>query len=204
LIVIIAGLTGSIAMGKSTVAGMFAALGCVVFDADAAVRKFHESEGAAAMEAAFPGVVVNGVVDRELLASRALVDPTAIARLEAIVHPAVAEQRTHFLRRAHGEGRRIALLDVPLLFETGGDLAADLVIVVSANPHNQRARALSRPGMTLAKLELILSRQTPDNHKRRHAHFVIDTNSSLRDTAAEVAGLVRSIASMGGRGMLNA
>lgn len=198
---IVAGLTGSIAMGKSTIAAMFAALGCPVFDADAAVRDFYQSEGAETVEAAFPGVVTDGVVSRERLAVHVLSDVAAMKRLEGIVHPAVAARRTRFLDNARALGRRIAFLDIPLLFETGGDRFVDLVVVVSASPETQRARVLAREGMTLAKFESLASRQTPDAEKRRWAHVVIDTNGPLEETRAQAEGLVRAIAGMPGKGI---
>ncbi len=191
---IIAGLTGSIAMGKSTVAGLFAELGVPTFDADEAVRHFYAGEGSAAIEAAFPGVVVSGQVDRERLGSQVLGNAEALRRLEGLVHPAVAQARTEFLKRAETAGRRLVVVDVPLLFETGGEANVDLVIVVSAPKSIQRARALARAGMTEAKLEAILSRQTPDEEKRRRAHFVIDTRGKLELTRAIVAQFVRSTA----------
>jgi dephospho-CoA kinase len=197
---IIAGLTGSIAMGKSTVAGMFAELGVPTFDADEAVRHFYAGEGVAVVEAAFPGVVVSGQVDRERLGSRVLGVAEALQRLEGIVHPAVAKARGEFLDHAEGVGRRLVIADVPLLFETGGEKSFDLVIVVSAPASIQRARALARGGMTEAKLEAILSRQTPDDQKKRRAHFVIDTSGTLELTRAVVAQFVRSSAPLpGGR-----
>jgi dephospho-CoA kinase len=197
---IIAGLTGSIAMGKSTVTGMFAELGVPTFDADEAVRRFYAGEGAAVVEAAFPGVVVSGQVDRERLGSQVLGDAETLRRLEGIVHPAVAQARAQFLNRAEAAGRRLVVVDVPLLFETGGEANVDLVIVVSAPAAVQRARALARAGMTGAKLEAILSRQTPDEEKKRRAHFVIDTGARLELTRAVVAQFVRSTAPLtGGR-----
>jgi dephospho-CoA kinase len=194
--VTIAGLTGSIAMGKSTVAGMFAQLGVPTFDADAAVRNFYAGEGAAAVEAAFPGVVVSGQVDRERLGLRVLGDAEALRRLEGLVHPAVAQARVEFLKRAEAAGRRLVIVDVPLLFETGGDANVDLVIVVSAPASVQRARAMGRAGMTEGKLEAILSRQTPDAEKRRRAHFVIDTRGELELTRSVIAQFVRSTAAL--------
>jgi dephospho-CoA kinase len=191
---IIAGLTGSIAMGKSTVAGMFAGLGVPTFDADEAVRHFYAGEGVAVVDAAFPGVAVSGQVDRERLGSRVLGDAEALRRLEGIVHPAVAQARGQFLIRADAAGRRLVIVDVPLLFETGGESTVDLVIVVSAPAAVQRARALARAGMSEAKLEAILSRQTPDAEKRRRAHFVIDTDGRLELTRAVIAQFVRSTA----------
>ena len=195
---IVAGLTGSIAMGKSTVARMFAQLGCPVFDADSAVRDFYQAEGTALVESVFPGVVVDSVVDRERLANRVLSEDDAISRLEALVHPAVALRRTRFLGLARDLGRRIALCDIPLLFETGGERAFDLVIVVSARPEVQRARALSREGATRTKFEAIIARQMPDIEKRRRAHFVVDTNGPLDESRTQVEDLVRAIAALPG------
>ena len=197
---IIVGLTGSIAMGKSTVANMFAELGVPIFDADEAVRAFYAGDGAKAIEAAFPGVMVSGQVDRDRLGPQVLGDAEALKRLEGLVHPAVAQARAHFVERAAAAGRRLVIVDVPLLFETGGEDRVDFVIVVSAPASIQRARALARPGMTEAKLESILSRQTPDAEKRRRAHFVIDTGGSLEMTRAIVAQFMRSTAALpGGR-----
>ena len=197
---IVAGLTGSIAMGKSTVSAMFAGLGVPTFDADHAVRDFYTGAGAKTVDAAFPGVTVSGEVDRERLGARVLGDAEALRRLEGLVHPAVAEARAQFLERAAAAGRRLVVVDVPLLFETGGEAGVDLVIVVSAPESIQRARALKREGMTKAKLEAILSRQTSDAEKRRRAHFVIDTRGRLELTRAVVAQFTRSIAAMeGGR-----
>jgi dephospho-CoA kinase len=196
--VIVAGLTGSIAMGKSTVAGMFAEFGVPTFDADDAVRDFYAGDGAKAVEAAFPGVMVSGQVDRERLGSQVLGHAEALQRLEGLVHPAVAEARVQFLERAAAAGRRLVIVDVPLLFETGGEANVDLVIVVSAPESIQRARALARAGMTEAKLEAILSRQTADREKRRRAHFVIDTRGRLESTRAVVAQFMRSVAPLAG------
>jgi dephospho-CoA kinase len=196
--VIVAGLTGSIAMGKSTVARMLAELGCPVFDADAAVRDFYRAEGAALVEAAFPGVVVEGVVDRERLAARALGDADAMARLEGIAHPAVAGRRARFLETARREGRRVVFLDIPLLFETKGQASVDIVVVVSASARVQRERALARPGASAAKFEAVQKRQMPDAEKRRRAHYVIDTNAPLDDSRAQAEALARAIVGMPG------
>jgi dephospho-CoA kinase len=196
--VIVAGLTGSIAMGKSTVARMFAQLGCPVFDADSAVRDFYQTEGAALVESVFPGVVADGVVDRERLATRVLSEDNAISRLETLVHPAVALRRTRFLEHARGLGRRVAICDIPLLFETGGERAFDLVVVVSAKPELQGARAFALEGATRAKVEAIMSRQMSDIEKRRRAHFVIDTNGPLDESRAQVENLMRAIAVLPG------
>jgi dephospho-CoA kinase len=196
--VIIAGLTGSIGMGKSTVAGMFADLGVPTFDADHAVRAFYAGDGAMAVEALFPGVTVSGHVDRERLGSRVLGDAEALQRLEGLVHPAVAQARAQFFEQATVSGRRLVVVDVPLLFETGGEARVDLVIVVSAPESIQRARVLARAGMTEAKLEAILSRQMSDAEKRRRAHFLIDTGGRVEATRAVVGQFMRSVAAMAG------
>lgn len=196
---ILAGLTGSIAMGKSTVAAMFAVLGAPVFDADEAVRVYYAGKGAEAVEAMFPGVVADGVVDRGRLGRLALGDPAALVQLESLVHPAVADARARFVAQAEAEGRRLAIVDVPLLFETVGDLAVDLVVVVSAPTAAQRARAMAREGMHAAKLDAIMLRQMSNSEKRRRAHFVIDTGGSLERTRAQVRQFMRAVAAVGGR-----
>jgi dephospho-CoA kinase len=196
--VIVVGLTGSIAMGKSTVSAMFAELGVPTFDADDAVRDFYAGEGATAIEAEFPGVMVEGQVDRERLGSRVLGDAEALKRLEGLVHPAVGEARSRFLERTAAAGRRVVIVDVPLLFETGGEANVDLVVVVSAPALIQRERALSRTGMTEAKLDAILARQTSDAEKRRRAHFIIDTRGKHDSTREVVAQFMRSVAAMAG------
>lgn len=196
---VVLGLTGSIAMGKSTLAGMFRALGVPVFDADAAVHEVYRGETAAAVEAAFPGVVENGLVNRERLGARIVGDAQALKRLEAIVHPAVASLRTRFLDEACARGARVAILDIPLLFETGGDAGVDAVVVVSAAPEIQRARALSRPGADPARFEALLARQTPDVEKRRRAHFVIDTGGSLDQSRRQAEDVLRALAGARGR-----
>lgn len=197
---IVVGLTGSIAMGKSTVASMFAEFGVPAFNADDAVREFYAGEGAQSIEAAFPGVMVDGKIDRERLGARVLGDMTALGRLEGLVHPWVANARRRFVERATAEGRRMAIVDVPLLVETGGDADVDVVVVVSAPEGVQRARALARQGMTEAKLEAVLARQASDADKRRRAHFVIDTRGSRSLTRAVVAQFMRAGAALpGGR-----
>ena len=195
---IVVGLTGSIAMGKSTVAAMFAEFGVPTFNADDAVRDFYAGDGAQSVEAAFSGVMVEGKIDRERLAARVLGDANALRRLEDLVHPAVAKARVQFLERAAAEGRRMVIVDVPLLFETGGDLDVDLVVVVSAPESIQRARALARKGMTAAKLEAVLTRQMSDAEKRRRAHFIIDTRGSHALTRAGVAQFMRAAAALAG------
>ena len=192
------GLTGSIGMGKSTVAAMFADLGVPVFDADAAVRRLQGPGGRllAAIEAAFAGTTGAGGVDRAAL-SRVLHDPAALKRLEAIVHPAVGEERALFL--AEHATAPIVVFDVPLLFETGGDSRVNVTVVVSAPAEVQRRRVLARDGMTPDKLDAILARQMPDADKRARADHVIDTGTSLGATRAQVTALVKGLgANVGG------
>jgi dephospho-CoA kinase len=180
------GLTGSIGMGKSTVAAMFEAEGVPVFDADAEVHRLQGPEGrlVAAIESAFPGTTGAAGVDRGALAERVLAEPAALQRLEALVHPKVAEEREAFLA-AHRDSP-VVLLDIPLLFEKGGWDAVDKVAVVSAPEDVQRARVLARPGMTEAKLERILANQMPDSEKRARADFVIPTGVKLEETRQAV------------------
>lgn len=188
------GLTGSIGMGKSTVAAMFADEGVPVFDADAEVRAMQGPHGAlnAAIEEAFPGTVGAGGVDREALGAIVFADAAAMARLEAIVHPAVAERRARFL--ASNAAHSLVLFDIPLLFETGGDAAVDIVVVVSAPEAVQRQRVLARPGMTAEKFSGILAKQMPDAEKRARADHVIDTGQPLDATRAAVRALLANIA----------
>ena len=192
---IILGLTGSIGMGKSTTSRMFADEGALVWDADAAVHRLYGRGGAAVepLGQAFPGVVVDGAVDRTRLAETLGRDETAFKRLEAIVHPLVAQDRAEDLAAARAEGVRLAVLDIPLLFETGGDAFVDAVVVVTADPEVQAARVLARPGMTRERFEAILARQTPDAEKRRRADFLVDTGRGLdaaRDQVAQIVGTV--------------
>ena len=183
-------LTGSIGMGKSTVAAMFADAGIPLFDADAVVRALQGPGGrlVPAIEARFPGTTRDGAVDREALAGRVLGDPDALAALESIVHPAVHHERTRFIVE-HGDARAL-LFDIPLLFETGGQEAFDHVIVVSAPAKVQRERVLARPGMTQARLDQILDRQWPDARKREAADFIIDTSGTLEATRAQVGKII--------------
>ena len=179
-------ITGSIGMGKSTVAAMFERAGIPLFDADAAVRRLQAEDAnlIAAIGVRFPGTVEDGRLDRDRLSAAVLGDPEALSALEAIVHPAVHRERTRFIVE---NGAAPALLfDIPLLFETGGDVAFEKIIVVSAPAEIQRARVLARPGMTPEKLEAILARQLPDEEKRRRADFVIDTSGDLSTTEAQV------------------
>jgi dephospho-CoA kinase len=203
--VIVVGLTGSIAMGKSTAAALFVAEGVRLFDSDAAVHELYRGAGAAAIEAAFHGVVREGAVDRDRLAQMVVGDAAALVRLEAIVHPMVAEVRREFVARAAAEGARLVVVDIPLLFESGADKTVDIIVVVSASAEAQRARALKRVGMTAERFEALLAKQTPDSEKRRRAHFVIDANGRLNATRRQVRGFLRSVAAMiGGKAMVDA
>ncbi len=191
---LVVGLTGSVAMGKSTTAAMFRARGMPVHDADAAVRRLYRGRAAADVEAAFPGVSVDGAIDRRRLAERVFGGEAALARLEAIVHPLVRESEAAFLAICRAEARRIVVLDVPLLLEAGGSDRVDVIVVVSADAAVQRARVLARPGMSQAKLEAILSRQMPDAEKRRRAHFVVDSGRGFPAAAREVDAMLRALA----------
>jgi dephospho-CoA kinase len=193
------GLTGSIGMGKSTTTQMFADLGAVIWNADDAVHALYASGGAAVepIGEAFPGVVVDGAVDRTRLAEALGRDDTAFRRLETIVHPLVAAGRLADLEAARAAGVKLAVLDIPLLFETGGDRAVDAVVVVTADETTQRERVLARPGMTAERFEAILSRQMPDAEKRRRADFVIDTGRGLDAARAQVAEIVGMVLSAG-------
>lgn len=188
----IIGLTGSIGMGKSAVAAMFADEAVPVFDADATVHRLQGIGGrlVATIETAFPGTTTNGAVDRAKLGAAVFGDDAAIKRLEAIVHPAVGEERSAFL--AKHTGKRV-VFDVPLLFETGGDRNVDVIVVVSATPDVQRARVLARPGMTAEKFAAILARQTPDAEKRVRADHVIHTDTSFDATRAQVRAVLASL-----------
>jgi dephospho-CoA kinase len=188
----IIGLTGSIGMGKSTVAAMFADAGIPVFDADAEVRAMQGPQGelVPAIEAAFPESTGPDGVDRDRLGQQVFADKDALARLEAIVHPAVAARRADFLARHHD--KRAVVFDIPLLFERGGHASVDTIIVVSAPAEVQRARVLARPGMTAEKFDHILGLQLPDAEKRARADHVIDTGTTLEETRAQVAALIAS------------
>ena len=189
------GLTGSIGMGKSTVARMFAEAGAPYFDSDEAVHRLYAPGGdaVAAVEAAFPGVIRDGAVDRTLLSPRVVADAEAMRRLEAIVHPLVRRAQLEFLGACAAEGATFAVLDVPLLFEGGGATSVDVIVVVSAPEAVQRARVLSRPGMTAEKFDAILARQLPDAEKRARADFVIDTSASLDETRAQVRAVLDAL-----------
>jgi dephospho-CoA kinase len=192
----ILGLTGSIGMGKSATAKMFAEEGVPVHDADAAVHRLYEGEAASAIEAAFPGTTANGKVDREKLGRRVLGDKAAIVRLEQIVHPLVRAGEDRFLAEAARNGAKVALLDIPLLYETGGEARCDAVVVVSAPADMQRARALERPGMSEDKLTAILGKQMPDAEKRARADFVVDTSRGFDAARAQVRDILARVARM--------
>jgi dephospho-CoA kinase len=192
----ILGLTGSLGMGKTTTAAFFAEAGIPVHDADAAVHRLYEGKAAAAIEAAFPGTTSAGKVDRGKLAARVLDDPAALRRLEALIHPLVRESEMRFLAEAEREGAKVAVLDIPLLFETGADRRVDAVVVVSAPAEVQTARLRERPGMTPAKIEAILARQMPDVEKRKRADFVVDTSRGFDSARAQVAEILRTVAIM--------
>jgi dephospho-CoA kinase len=187
------GLTGSIGMGKSTVAKRFRALGIPVIDADAEVHKLYEGAAVAPIEAAFPGTTGGGKVDRQKLAAALLADPGGFKRLEAIVHPLVFAAERSLLRAEAGKGVPMAVLEIPLLLETGGEKRVDLVVVVSAPAEAQRTRVMQRPGMTAEKLDQILARQMPDAEKRRRADFIVDTGGTFADTDVQVDNIVESL-----------
>jgi dephospho-CoA kinase len=195
----ILGLTGSVGMGKSATAKMFADEGVPVHDADAAVHALYEGEAVAAIEAAFPGTTANGRVDRGKLGERVIGHPDEIKRLERIVHPLVAKVRDAFLARAERDGAKVAVLDIPLLYETGGDARCDAVVVVSAPAEVQRERVLTRPGMTDAKLAAILAKQMPDADKRARADFVVDTSQGFDAARAQVRDILARVSKMPNR-----
>jgi dephospho-CoA kinase len=189
----ILGLTGSIGMGKSTTAKLFTEAGVPVYDADAAVHKIYEGEAAPAIEAAFPGTTVDGRVDRAKLSAKVVHDQAAIKQLEQIVHPMLGASRKKFLDDAEASGAPVVVMDIPLLFETGGEKRVDAVVVVSTDPATQRERILARGTMTSEALDGILARQLPDAEKRKRADFVVDTShgldpvrTAIRDILAEV------------------
>jgi dephospho-CoA kinase len=193
---IVLGLTGSIGMGKSTTANLFADAGVPVYDADATVHRIYEGEAVPVIEAAFPGTTVGGKVDRERLSAQVLHDPAAMKRLEQIVHPMLRSHRDKFLADAERSGAPVAVVDVPLLFETQGEKGVDAVLVVSATPEIQRERILARPNMTAEKFDAILARQLPDAEKRRRADFVVDTSHGLDPVRARIRDILEEAARM--------
>ena len=190
---LVLGLTGSIGMGKSTTARFFAEEGVPVLDADAVVHELYDGEAVAAIEKAFPGTSRDGRIDREELSRRVVGSPEALKQLEAIVHPLVRAAQARFLADAERSGAPVAVLDVPLLFETGGDRRVDAVVVVSAPADLQRARTLDRAGMTAEKFEALLRKQMPDDEKRRRADFVVDTSQSFDSARAQVRAILASV-----------
>jgi dephospho-CoA kinase len=190
---IVLGLTGSAGMGKSATARMFAEEGVPVFDADAAVHEIYAGDAAPLVEVEFPGVTVAGKVDRERLAAKVLNDPAALKKLEAIVHPLVRKAQQDFRAQAEKDGAPISVLDIPLLFETGGDQRVDAVVVVTAPADVQRARLMERPGMTEEKMTSLLARQMSDSEKRRRADFLIDTSRSFDAVRADVRKILQQL-----------
>jgi len=195
----ILGLTGSIGMGKSTTAGFFREAGVPLHDSDAVVHRLYEGEAVGPVEAAFPGVTVDGNIDRARLAAQLVGRPEAIRQLEAIVHPLVRATTQRFIEAQAQRGARIIVLDIPLLFETGGEKNVDAVVVVSAPAAVQRARVLARAGMSAEKLDALLARQMSDADKRARAHFVIDSSRSFDSARAQVLGILRAVSGLPGR-----
>jgi dephospho-CoA kinase len=190
---LIVGLTGSIGMGKSTVAARFRSHGIAVCDADAEVHRLYEGPAVPVIEAAFPGTTEAGKVDRQMLAQALMANPEGFKRLEAIVHPLVVAAERTFLQAEAAEGAAVAVLEIPLLLETGGDARVDVVVVCSAPAEKQRERVLQRPGMTAAKFDQVLARQMPDAEKRTRADFVVDTGGTFAETDAQVDNIVESL-----------
>ena len=192
----ILGLTGSIGMGKSTTAKLFREVGVPVYDADAAVHRIYQGEAVPAIEAAFPGTTVDGKVDRARLSAKVVHDPAAIRRLEQIVHPMLRAYHQEFLDEAERSGAPVAVVDVPLLYETGGETRVDAVVVVTTSPENQRERILARGTMTDETLDAILARQVSDAEKRDRADFVVDTSHGLDPVRARIGDILREVAKM--------
>jgi len=192
----ILGLTGSLGMGKSTTAKFFAEEGVPVHDADAVVHRLYEGEAVAAIEAAFPGSTRGGKVDRAKLGERVLGDPAALKRLEAIVHPLVAAARERFLAEAARSGAKVAVLDIPLLYETGGEARCDAVVVVTAPAEMQRARVFERPGMSEEKLAALTAKQLPDAEKRARADFIVDSGQGFAAARQQVREILAQVAKM--------
>ena len=193
---LILGLTGSIGMGKSTTAKLFAEAGVPVYDADATVHRLYEGEAAPAIEAAFPGTTTDGKVDRNKLSARVVHDPAAMKQLEQIVHPMLGASRQQFMDDAERSGAPIVVVDVPLLFETGGEKRVDAVVVVTTTPESQRQRILARDNMTGEKLDAILARQLPDAEKRRRADFVVDTSHGLDPVRVRIRDILAEAVKM--------
>jgi dephospho-CoA kinase len=190
--VVVIGLTGSIGMGKSTTARFFAEAGVPVHDADAAVHRLYAGDAAAIIEAEFPGVSGAQGIDRDKLAKRVLGDPEALRRLEGIIHPLVRREEARFLDAAEHSGAPVAVLDIPLLFETGADRRVDAVVVVTAPAEVQRTRVFERTGMTEEKFQALLAKQTPDEEKCRRADFVVDTSKGFDSARAQVHAILQA------------
>ncbi|MFK3778747.1 dephospho-CoA kinase [Agrobacterium sp. NPDC089420] len=201
---IVIGLTGSIGMGKTTTAKLFAEEGIPVLDSDEIVHGLYRAEAVALIEAAFPGTTVSGTVDRQKLGDALRKNPANFTRLEAIVHPLVRKRQEAFLAEAEKDGRQFAVLDIPLLFETAAESRVDKVVVVSCAPEIQRERVLSRPGMTQEKFEMILARQMPDAEKRRRADFIVDSGNGVEAARDQVKGILQKLAAESRRGEKNA
>src|SRR5215475_8594440 len=193
---LVLGLTGSIGMGKSTTAKLFAEAGVPVYDADAIVHRLYEGEAVPAIEAAFPGTTTNGKVDRARLSSRVVHDPVAIKQLEQIVHPMLGASRKKFFDNAEAAGTPVVVVDVPLLFETGGEKRVDAVVVVTTSPEQQRERVLARGTMDEEKFNSILARQMPDAEKRKRADFVVDTSHGLDPVRARIRDILAEAVKM--------
>ncbi|MFH1346572.1 MAG: dephospho-CoA kinase [Pseudomonadota bacterium] len=192
----ILGLTGSIGMGKSTTAKLFAEAGVPVYDADATVHQLYEGEAAPAIEAAFPGTTAGGKVDRQKLSARVVHDPAAMKQLEQIVHPMLGASRQKFFEEVERAGAPVAVVDVPLLYETGGEKRVDAVVVVTTSPENQRARIMARGTMTSEALDAILARQLPDAEKRKRADFVVDTSHGLDPVRVQIRDILQQVVKM--------
>ena len=190
---ILLGLTGSIGMGKSTTARMFRDEGVPVLDSDQIVHDLYRGAAVAPIAAAFPDVVVDGVVDRSALGAHVLSDPAAMKKLEAIVHPLVWAARDAFIQQRQAQGDWIVVYDVPLLFETGADKSVDAIVVVTAPPELQKQRVLMRPGMTQEKFEAIVGKQTPDTEKRARADFIVETGEGLDAARAQVRHILKTL-----------
>lgn len=198
---LVIGLTGGIGMGKSAAAEHFARAGIPVFNADAHVHRLYEGEAVEAIEAEFPGVTRGGRIDRKLLTEQVAGSPERLRQLERIVHPMVVEAEIEFLRAQERKGAQLAVLEIPLLFETGAEARVDVTVVLSAPHRVQRERVLARPGMTVDKLEQLLTRQLPDEEKRARADFVVESGTGLADMQAKIDTLIESLQGREGRVM---
>ncbi|MCP3474550.1 dephospho-CoA kinase [Bradyrhizobium sp. CCGUVB1N3] len=193
---LILGLTGSIGMGKSTTAKLFAEADVPVYDADAAVHQLYEGEAAPAIEAVFPGTTGNGKVDRAKLSARVVGDAAAMKQLEQIVHPMLGASRQKFFAEAEARKAPVVVLDIPLLFETGGEKRVDAVVVVTTSPELQRERVLARGSMDPEKLDAIIAKQMPDAEKRKRADFVVDTSHGLDPVRAQIKHILAEVVKM--------